>query len=414
KENYTMPFSFSTAISGLRASSDSLSVTGNNIANANTTAFKSSTISFQDVFSDQSSSRQIGNGVQVSATPTNFSQGVLSDSASSTSAAIQGTGFFVIGDEQSTYTYTRAGDFTIDRDGFLVTPGGGKVQGYGATNGVIDINAPVASIKVPLGEMIPPVTTTEATIHMNLNSADATGAEFHAPVRVYDTKGVSHTLDLVFVKQANGSYNASATLDNNAAQANGGANVNFTFDANGLLTAPASLTITPDQTQLGGAALPTIEINLRRLNADGSPGSPNVTNFAAPSAVSSAEQNGFSAGTLSSLTYSADRNGTIYTVFSNGQTRPFAQLAIATFPSQHGLRHLGGNAFGETVESGQASIGRATTGGRGSVVGSSLEQSNVDIATEFTDLIVAQRSYQANSRVITTINQTLQDLLTII
>lgn len=398
----------------LTANYAALQVTGNNIANANTTAFKSSTISFADVFSDTSNARQIGNGVRTTARPTNFAQGALTDSTSSTSAAIQGNGFFVVSDEQGVYNYTRAGDFNVDKNGYLVTPNGERVQGYGAVGGVIPDNAALSAIKFPLGETLAPVTSTEATFHMNLNATDAATAQFHAPVRVFDSKGVGRTLDLVFVKQANGSYDATATVDDNAAQINGGANVNFTFDANGRLTAPASLTVTPDQTKLDGAVLPTVAINLRRTNPDGTPGEPNITNFALPSTVSATEQNGYAAGTLSRFNYSDDRNGTVYTVFSNGQTRPFAQLAVATFPSQNGLRHLGNNAFGETIESGQASIGKATEGGRGGVIGNALEQSNVDIATEFTDLIVAQRSYQANSRVITTINQTLQDLLTII
>ncbi len=420
-----MPFSFSTALSGLRASSNSLSVTGNNIANSNTVGFKSGATSFADIFSNSLGTRlngaggavQIGNGVRTTTTITNFSQGVLNDSNSPTSAAIQGNGFFVVADKAGALGFTRAGDFTLNQDGFLVSSGGQKVQGYAAVNGAIPPGTAITALQVPIGETMAPVETTQATLRINLNSADATGAEFHAPVNVYDSKGVAHTLDMVFTKQADGSYLMRATLDGAAAETsvNGGAAsaapVAVNFDANGMLIAPISLSIVPDQTPLAGANLAAVEINLRQTNADGSPGASNFTNFAATSAVGSTAQDGFGPGTLSGLGLSADGNGTLFGVFSNGQTRAIGQFALAMFNSQQGLRHMGGNLFGETPSSGQPSIGSAGSGGRGGVVGGALEQSNVDIATEFTDLIVAQRGFQANSRVINTINQTIQDLL---
>ncbi|MEJ7708490.1 MAG: flagellar hook protein FlgE [Pyrinomonadaceae bacterium] len=409
-----MPLSFSTALSGLRASSNSIDVSGNNIANSNTVGFKSSSVNFADVYADASSARQIGDGVQTTDTPTNFQQGTLADTGTSTNVALQGQGFFVVGDSAANIAYTRAGDFTIDKNGFLVNPSGAKVQGYNAVNGTVPPDALIGTVQVPVGEMLPPVMTTETTFRMNLNSADVAGTEFHAPVRVFDSKGTARSLDLVFAKQVDGSYNLEATLDGTAAQVNGAATIPVTFDAAGQLTAPTSLVITPDQTTLDGASLPSINVNLRRTNPDGTPGNPNITSYAAQSTVDSSEQDGFAAGTHAGLTYSEDGTGVLYSVFSNGQTRALAQLAVATFASQNGLRRLGGNGYGETIESGQASIGKAGTGGRGNITGSAIEQSNVDLATEFTDLIVAQRSYQANSRVITTINQTLQDLLQII
>ncbi|MEJ7617233.1 MAG: flagellar hook-basal body complex protein [Pyrinomonadaceae bacterium] len=331
-----MPLSFSTPLSGLRASTNSLDVAGNNIANANTVAFKSSTINFADVYADASGSRQIGDGVQTVDTPTNFQQGTLNDTATSTHAGLQGQGFFVVTDSANNIAFTRAGDFTVDKNGLLVNPSGARVQGFAAVNGVVPPDALLTTIQVPVGEMLPPVTTTQATFRLNLSSADAAGAEFHAPVRVNDSKGAARSLDLVFAKQTDGSYNLTATLDGVAAQVNGGATAPVTFEANGQLTAPTALAITPDQTTLGGASLPSIEINLRRTNPDGSPGNPNITNFAALSAVDSAEQDGSAAGTLASLTYSADRTGLIYSVFSNGQRRPLAQLAVGTLPRPPG------------------------------------------------------------------------------
>jgi flagellar hook protein FlgE len=415
-----MPFSFTTALSGLRASSDSLGVSGNNIANANTTAFKSSSITFADIFNNSLGVRlngggatmQIGSGVQTAAIPTNYSQGNLNDSSSSTAAAIQGTGFFVVQDKAGAQVYTRAGDFSIDRNGFLVTPDGSQVQGYAAVGLEIPPGGALTSIRIPIGETTPPFATTQVTLKMNLNSSDTNGVTFHAPVQVFDSKGVSHTLDMTFTKQLDGTYQIAATLDGNAATVDaGGDPTALVFDSNGQLTGPATLSVNPDQAVLNGATLPEIDLNLFETNPDGSQGTANITNFSAASAVASIRQDGFAAGSLTGLSVSGDQDGVISAVFSNGQVRPIAQLALATFNSQDGLTHLGGNKFAETPASGQPSIGAAGSGGRGLVIGNALEQSNVDLASEFTDLIVAQRSFQANSRVISTISQTLQDLI---
>jgi flagellar hook protein FlgE len=243
---------------------------------------------------------------------------------------------------------------------------------------------------------------------MNLNSSDATGSVFHSPTQVTDSKGVSHSLDLTFTKQANGSYQIAGSLDGNAATVS--VPSALVFDSNGLLTAPATLSVVPDQTKLNGATLPSIKVNLYKTKPDGTQGAGNITNFAVTSAVAANEQDGFGGGYLTGMSMSAN-DGIISGVYSNGQMRPIAQFALASFNSQAGLVRLGGNNFGETSGSGQASIGTAGSGGRGTVVGNALEQSNVDLAGEFTDLIVAQRGFQANSKVIQTISQTLQELI---
>jgi flagellar hook protein FlgE len=415
-----MPFSFSTALSGLRASSDSLGVSGNNIANANTTAFKSSSITFADIFNNSLGVRlngggatmQIGSGVQTAAIPTDFSQGNLNDNSSGTAAAIQGTGFFVVRDKAGAQVYTRAGDFSIDRNGFLVSPDGSEVQGYAAVGLEIPPGGALTSIRIPIGETTPPFATTNFTLKMNLDSSATNGVTFHAPVQVYDSKGVSHTLDVTFQKQVDGTYSIAATLDGNAATVDAGTDPEeLVFNSDGELVGPTDLSIIPDQTELNGASLPSMTFNLFQINPDGSQGPGNITNYSATSAVASIEQDGFAAGSLTGLSVSGDQDGIISAVFSNGQVRPIAQLALATFNSQGGLTHLGGNKFAETPASGQPSIGAAGSGGRGLIIGNALEQSNVDLASEFTDLIVAQRSFQANSRVISTISQTLQDLI---
>jgi flagellar hook protein FlgE len=422
-----MSLTFTTALSGLRANSKSLAVTGNNIANANTTAFKSGAINFGDVFHDSLNAplngaglgQQVGNGVHALGTTTNFTQGSLDESGSALHAGIQGNGYFVVASETGTQAYTRAGDFTLNREGYLVTGTGARVQGYQAVNGVVPADAPLTSLQTPLGEFAPPIATSEATFRMNLSAKDAVNSEFHSPVQIFDSLGVAHTLDLIYTKTGDGAYTVTATVDGNAAQliADGGgagASANLTFDANGQLTAPDTLAVVADQTQLNGATLPNIDIGLYTTNADGSQGASLITNYDSTSAVAATDQNGFASGVLSGLAFGSEGDGTVVAVYSNGQTRVVGQVAIATFNSQEGLRRLGDNLLGETLASGSPSLGHAATGGRGEVIGGVLEQSNVDIATEFTELIVAQRGFQANSRVITTINQTLQDVIQII
>ncbi|MFN0085851.1 MAG: flagellar hook protein FlgE [Blastocatellia bacterium] len=422
-----MPLTFSTALTGLRANAESLNVTGNNIANSNTTAYKTGSANFADLFHDSFNAPfngaglalQRGNGVRTAGVAVNFSQGTLSESGSALNAGIQGNGYFVVSSATGAPSYTRAGDFTLDREGYLVISSGQKVQGYQATGGVVSPDAAPASIKAPLGEFIAPVATSKTAFRMNLGAKDPVDSEFHSQVQVYDSKGVAHTLDLLYTKTGDGAYTVTAKVGGTDAQLSldgggPGASADLTFDENGQLTAPESLAVVADPTALNGATLPDIDIALYALNPDGTNGASLITNYNAASAVAATEQNGFSSGTLAGLSFSASGNGDVVAVYNNGQTSVVGRVAVATFNSQDGLRRLGDNLFGETTTSGPPSIGAATTGGRGAVVGGVLEQSNVDIATEFTDLIVAQRGFQANSRVINTINQTLQDLIQIV
>ena len=410
-----MTFSFNTSLSGLNANSNALNVIGNNIANANTIGFRSSSITFADIFANSYGVRlngagnalQIGNGVLTGAIHTNFEQGNLSESGSPLHAAIQGNGFFVVRNSDGTAGYTRAGDFTVNGQGYLVAPNGGRVQGFMAQNGTIPQGASPTALQIPIGQMLSPQVTSQATFRMNLNADAKTGDVFHSTMQVYDSRGTARTLDLTYTKLADGSYDMTGTLDGTAVQANGGATVNFKFDANGKLTAPTSLSIVPDQTQLGGAALPAININLSDAN-----GEANITSYSNASSVSSTSQDGFAAGELNGAI--VDPSGNIYGVFSNGQSRLIGQYALATFSSPEGLGRLGNNLFAETVGSGAATVGAPGSGGRGGIAGGYLEQSNVNITNEFVDLIEAQRGFQANSRVITSLNQTFQDLLQII
>jgi flagellar hook protein FlgE len=292
-----MPLTFTTALSGLRANAKSLGVTGNNIANANTTAFKSGAINFGDVFHDSLNAPlngaglalQVGSGVHEIGTTTNFTQGSLDESGSALNAGIQGNGYFVVTNEAGETAYTRSGDFTLNREGYLVTSTGARVQGYQAVNGVVPQDAPLVALKAPLGEFAPPVATSKATFRMNLSAKDAVGSEFHSPVQIFDSLGVAHTLDLIYTKTGDGAYTVTATVDGNPAQLSTdgggpGASANLTFDSNGQLTAPDTLAVVADPAQLNGATLPNVDIGLRATNADGSPGASLITNYDATSA----------------------------------------------------------------------------------------------------------------------------------
>lgn len=422
-----MSFSFNAALSGLNASSNALNVVGNNIANANTIGFRGGNVTFMDVFANRYGARlngagnaiSIGDGVQTGAVHTDFSQGNLVESSSPLHSAISGNGFFVVKNADGSSGYTRAGDFTVNNQGFLVSNTGGKVQGYQAVNGTIPVGAPLDALKIPIGQILPPNMTTKGTIRFNLDSRTPVDGVYHVPMQVFDSLGTAHQLDMAFTKQADGSFLMSATCDGNPAETDvdgGGASatpVAFTFDSDGNLVTPAtSLAIVPDQTLLGTATLPSVDISLFETNPDGTAGAPFITSYAKNSAAATTVQDGYSAGDLNGAAVDAD--GNIFGIYTNGQSRVIGQYAIASFNSNEGLGRLGGNMFAETTASGQPTIGTANAGGRGGIAGGYLEQSNVNITNEFVELIQAQRGFQANSRVITSLNQTFQDLLQIV
>lgn len=419
-----MSFSFNTALSGLKANSAALNVVGNNIANSNTIGFRSSDITFQDIFATRFGSRMngagnslgIGNGVQTAAVHTNFSQGAINESSSPLHAAIQGNGFFVVKGQDGRQGYTRAGDFTVNSEGMLVSPSGAEVQGFTAVEGVIPPGAGISSLRLPIGEAFPPKMTTNATIKFNLDSRMKEDEAYTVSVPVYDSLGTKRNLEMKFTKQDDDSYLMTATLDGVDAEVDadgaGGTTdgVTFMFDENGQLVTPEeSLQIIPDQEELGLAELPTIDINLFEFGADGEPTSSFATSYAKASGAASTQQDGYAAGDLDNVAVDAD--GKIFGLYSNGQSRLLGQYALAVFDSNAGLAHMGGNMFNETVASGAPSIGTANSGTRGQISGGYLEQSNVNITDEFVELIEAQRGFQANSRVISTANQTFQDLL---
>lgn len=382
-----------SGISGLRAHQTQLDVTGNNIANVNTTGFKSSQTQFQDTLSQMlqngagaqagvggTNPAQVGLGVRVAGITTNFTQGASQMTGRSTDMMIQGDGFFVVRKGNESY-YTRAGSFDFDATGQMVLPGeGALVQGWAAVNGVVDTNGPLVDLRVPAGTLMPAVATSTAAYEGNLDADAADGTTINRTIDVYDATGASRELELTFTKSATG-WSLSAT--DGTATVNAGA---MTFTAAGALMTPTTVTV-------GGVA---VDLST-------------ITGFSGIDSVKARTQNGQAAGVLQSFALGAD--GTITGAFSNGLKQTIGRLAIGSFTNPSGLEKAGGSLFRTSVNSGDAQVGAAGTGGRGTLAGGALEMSNVDLSSEFTSLIIAQRGFQANSRVITTSDEVLQELV---
>ena len=302
--------------------------------------------------------------------------------------------------------FTRAGNFQLDRDGNLISSDGFNVQGYMATGGVLDMTADLSNITINMGMNVPANATTNVTVNANLDCRTATDGIFSAPVMVYDSLGTAHTITLQFTKTDAG-WSWSALIpgaDIGATDATVVGNGDLTFDEAGNITdgtENGTLSIT---NLVSGASDMDITFNLFDEN-----GNSNITDFAADSSVAKTVQDGFPSSVLTKT--SVDSAGVILGTTSSGQSIALAQLALANFPNSGGLQKYQGNTFVTFASSGEPSIGRAGTGGRGIISGSSLEQSNVDMAQEFVNLISAQRAYQANSRIITTSDELYQESL---
>lgn len=403
--------SFATALSGLDADSQALSVISNNLANLNTVGFKSQRPNFQDLFYQQIGSSgdgdpiQVGVGTSIGSISSNFTQGSIESTGVPTDVAIQGNGFFVV-DDNGLQEYTRAGDFSVGATGQIMTADGGDVLGYQAVNGVISPSQTLGPLTIASGQTSPPEPTGNVQIAMNLDSTAAVGATFSTPVSVYDAQGNAQVLTFNFTKTATNTWSYQITIPaanvgttGNPVVVNSGSLV---FNGSGVLTTPATNVSGITVSGLAdGAANLTFNWDLYDSNNN-----PLVTQVAGTSAASSTTQDGYSSGTLTS--YNVQSDGTIQGIFSNGQTLPLGQIALASFPNLQGLILNGGNSYLASLSSGAANIGVAGTGGRGTLAGGSLEESNVDIATEFANLILAERGYQANAKTVTTFDEVTQ------
>lgn len=442
---------FTTALSGLNANSQGLSVVGNNIANLNTVGFKESNISFTDVLDQEyasgvpgSSSVNLGLGTQVQSVRANFGGGSIQTTNNPLDVAIQGKGFLVLNNNGESF-YTRAGNLHLDANNNLVADNGMSVQGYvrDPQTGQVNPNLGLQDIQLPTG-VENPVPTTQFGVTMNLDGSAASGTQFTTSVELVDSTGVSHVATLSMEKQisnanppvttwnfdltipakdtAGGAATGDISLLTGQAAATPPAAGTLVFDNTGALTS-AYIGAAPAQPALANLTVPPQGVTLPAMKNGGvlstgtwnllsSTGTPTITGYASASNVTANSQNGVPSGSLTNVSVLSD--GTIAAVFTNGKTINFAQLALADFGNVDGLNNAGGGLYQESPLSGSSFVGAPGAGGRGSLVGGALEQSNVDLATELTKILTYQRGYQANAKVITTTDQIEQTTLQMI
>ncbi len=412
-----------TGVAGMNANMSALSVVGNNIANSNTTGFKTGDISFADVMNNSvASGLQIGLGVTVEAVNTDFSQGVFETSTNGLDMAIDGEGFFIVRDSAGTTNYSRSGEFHLDRNGNLITSQGNNVQGYAITSGTP--SSTLADVALNFSAIAPNLTST-ATIAANLdsssaiqvfNSSNPTGTSaFNTSMTVYDSLGNDRLVTLYFTKTAGNAWEVNGIIPASDATS-GVATVAYTqaltFTTAGALDTEPAATVNDFDFAGGPSQSQTIAFDFGdSITTDSGTGLIGTTQYGSGSAVYNQSQDGYSSGSLQKI--SVDLNGIVTGVFSNGSTSNIAQIALATFPNTDGLNLAGKSLYIQTNDSGQPLVGAAGSSGRVNVNASSLELSNVDLAAEFVKMIIFQRGFQANSRVITMSDEVMNELVNI-
>ncbi len=408
-------------VNGINSNGSVISVIGDNIANVNTIGYKSSRAAFEDILAGSSSN--IGLGSRVSNVSPQFNQGGFESSSSVTDMAIDGKGFFVVQATDGTSHYTRAGQFLIDRTGQMATGKGEKLQGFAfdsTTNAFVSTSSNIVISQTPVA----PHSSAAIAMQLNLKSGSTAPAafssanpsgtsNFSAGVTVYDSLGNGHLVTVYFRKNATNEWQwytiaASGEITGLTAGANfvGGSGT-LSFNSSGALTSAQ----TAAGFQWAGAASATIAFSFGTGTAAGGTGLTGVTQFGSDSAISNITQDGYSSGTLKSLEISSD--GTITGNYTNGQTARIYQVALASFNNQGALTRVGSNDYAETLGSGTAVVSAPGAGGKGTLVSSTLEQSNVDLANELIKMVIIQRGFQANSRTINTVNQLLSELVTL-
>lgn len=387
-----------------------MDVVGNNIANVNTTGFKASQVTFAEAISQTLSGAsgstatraginptQVGLGSNLGSIDRVFTQGASQVTGRTTDLAIQGNGFFIV-EADGERSYTRSGVFNFDDAGNLTAAGGNMVQGWLTDlTGTIDTNRPVTNIVLPTGQLVDPEATTNVTLGGNLSADAAIGDTLQSSITIYDSLGTNHEAQFVFTKTATNTWNMTANI--------GGTNPLtvsdpvITFDGTGNLTSTPTINLT-GYTPPGADPL-AFTLDLQS--------GANLAQFGGQSNMEARSANGSAIGSLTGYTIGDD--GTIEGQFSNGKTQTLARIATAVFANNGGLLQTGNGNFRSTNQSGPPLIGEPGTSNRGLLAAGTLEMSNVDLAREFTNLIIAQRGFQANSRVITTSDEMLSDLV---
>jgi flagellar hook protein FlgE len=438
-----MNTAFYSGLAGLTAYSSALNVVGNNLANINTSGFKSSEISFQDLVTrtfggvatnGAGNPMQVGLGILPNSISGIFSQGSIQTTSDSTNAAIEGNGFFVVGNNTEERFYTRAGNFFFNDEGDLINPNGQYVLGYttkDANNDIIASGA-LSNISFPANTVSAPEQSTFFQVFSNLDVRSDIDYSYSASTTIYDSKGAPHTVSIEFIHQdsavtaagnapADGNDWWSYTVTIPGADVDGGvAGTDFQLAAGTVEFDGTGTLVDIDD---GDNNLADIVINMGPFTNGANQmdvtwdiiddtNVPRITGYPIPSTTSATNTDGYPPGNLTSVVI--DQDGIMQGVFDNGQVEELAQLAIASFNNPKGMIRMGRNLYAETNSSGTPAIGAAGTGGRGSVVGSSVESSNVDIATEFTKMLVFERGYQANSKIITASDTLTQTALSLV
>ena len=416
--------SFQQGLSGLNASSKNLEVIGNNIANANTFGAKTARAEFASVYAtalNGSGTNSVGIGTTLSAVAQQFTQGNVSTTENPMDLAINGAGFFQVSDGRSPVSYTRNGQFKVDREGFIVNNGQERLMGYAAdANGVIQPGQAVP-LQLPTGGIVPN-PTTRAEMEVNLDSRLATTLPAAAPLidfanastynnatslTVFDAKGQDVAMSFYFQKAANDQWNVYATSN--------GATVG------GTPAAPLPITTITFQSNGSGPITPNAPVSINvpaSINAVGAQTEPiagllldlsGATQFGSSYGVTDLRQDGYTAGLLTTIAVEPD--GVITARYSNGQSKPSGQIEIANFRNPQGLQPLGDNAWARTFASGDPVIGVPGDGNLGVLQAGALEESNIDLTGELVSMITAQRIYQANAQTIKTQDQVLQTLV---
>ena len=404
-----------TGVTGLASNSEAMGVIGDNISNVNTIGFKGSKAVFSDIFSsvlsNGSTTSQLGRGAQLSGTLRSLEQGSFESSSNALDLAIDGSGFFIVNDGTGNF-YTRAGQFRMNDNGKVQALSGEVLQGSKITNGV-PANA-TSNIDLAGVQSLPQATTI-FELGANLNSAATAASTFNSPITVYNSVGDQVLLNLQFTKTATANKWTYAVTTSKGSITSG-ASGSVTFGTNGQLTQIGTGTTLTDQEIVinYSAATPVADTQTLTWDVADSAGASKgkLTGFAAASNNNSVTQDGYTTGSLVSLT--VDNTGIIKGLFSNGQTSSLYQVAMADFLAPTGLTRQGQNLFAESATSGQPVIGTAQTGGFGSIIGQSLELSNVDLAEQFVALIQTQQAFQASARMITTTDDLLTEAVNLV
>jgi flagellar hook protein FlgE len=391
--------SFQQGLSGLDASAAALDVIGNNVANASTVGFKSGSAHFADLYAASLGivgASQVGIGVDVAAIQQQFTQGNVTTTNNPLDLAINGGGFFRVSNAGD-ITYTRNGQFHLDKEGYVINDQNLRLTGNTATNGVISSNLGELQLST---SQIAPVATSTIDGNLNLDARLAVGESYSTALPVFDSLGESHILTTSYVRQtlSPSTWLVSATLDNATPAGSRSYTSTLTFDPRGQLD-PLETTLSGlSWTPTNGAAPLAPSINFE-----------GTTQYGSESAVNSLKQDGYTTGSLVGIGVGSD--GKLSGRYSNGQTRNMGQVVLATFADPNGLLNLGNNQWSLSSVSGPELLRRRRLAGRGVIQSAAVEDSNVDLTKELVDMITAQRNYQANAQTIKTQDQIMQTLL---